>query len=231
MKIKSIVFFLAFAAFKICFSPTYAQEYKYEAGVVIGISSYLGDANKSKLLLSPGMVAGIMYRYNINFHWAAKGNLLAGSISGDTRNSGNIFPNNGQSSFKRTFIELGGQIEYNFFPFSDKYAYLHTKRYTPYLFAGIGGTLATGEHVFLNANIPLGVGIKYKIKERLNIGMELSIRKLFGDDFDAPGNTGTWNLNAPYGIKSSFLKNNDWYFLCMLNLTWDFGLRKEPCCE
>ncbi len=231
MKVIRFVFFFVLPALSMPLFRSFAQEYKYETGVAIGVSSYLGDANKTELLLSPNIAGGAVYRYNINFHWAARGNLLVGKASGDTQNSGNIFPNNERRNFNRPFAELSGQVEYNFFPFSNKYAYLDTKRYTPYIFAGVGVTLATGDNVFFNANIPFGVGIKYKIKERLNIGLEFSVRKLFGDDFDAPNKSETWNLNAPYNIKSSFFKNNDWYFLSMIHLTWDFGLRRTPCCD
>jgi hypothetical protein len=57
------------------------------------------------------------------------------------------------------------------------------------------------------------------------------MRKLFGDDFDVTEKNADWDLNAPYGIESSFLKNRDWYSLTMIFLTWDFGLRNDPCCD
>jgi hypothetical protein len=56
---------------------------------------------------------------------------------------------------------------------------------------------------------------------RLNIGAELSVRKLFGDGFDA--------VNNPYDIQSSVWKNKDWYVMLQVSVTWDFGLRCGPC--
>ena len=35
----------------------------------------------------------------------------------------NVFPNNAQTSFNRSIMELGGQAEFNFFPYSDKFDY------------------------------------------------------------------------------------------------------------
>lgn len=210
---------------------TNAQEFKHEIGGTAGASFYLGDANKTKFYLHPGMSGGIIYRYNINFHWAVKANLLAGTVSGKTEDSGNVFPFEAQTSFKRTFSDAGAQVEFNFLPYSDKYDYAGTKPFTPYIFAGIGTTFATGKNLFFNANVPLGVGFKYKIRNRLNLGMEFSMRKLFGDDFDVTEKNTDWSLNAPYGIKSSFLKNRDWYSLTLFFLTWDFGLRNDPCCN
>lgn len=207
----------------------HGQEYKYEVGGSLGIASYMGDANRSNLNSQPGPVGGALFRYNINFLWGVKLNLLVGSVSGDTNHSNQKFPYGMQSSFRRTFVDVGTQIEFNFFPYSDKYAYLGTKPYTPYLFTGVGATGATGNNSFLDANIPLGMGFKFKLKNRVNIGIEFSMRKLFRDDFDVTEKKPEWSLDTPYGIKSSILKNRDWYSVTMIFLTWDFNLREDPC--
>ncbi|MDD2247096.1 MAG: DUF6089 family protein, partial [Proteiniphilum sp.] len=82
---------------------------------------------------------------------------------------------------------------------------------------------------FLNANLPFGAGFKCKLKNRLHIGFEFSFRKLFGDDFDVTGTDEEWSLKNPYGIESCILKNRDWYSLTMIYLTWEFGMRNDPC--
>ena len=63
----------------------------------------------------------------------------------------------------------------------------------------------------------------------MNIGIEISIRKLFGDDFDVTGKEQGWCLNKPFGIGGSLLKNQDWYSITMIYLTWDFGMREDQC--
>lgn len=206
-----------------------AQEYKYEIGSAVGASFYMGDANRSRMYLHPGITGGFLFRYNVTFHWSIKAGLLAGSISGNSADSGNRFPFAQHSSFRRTLAELGTQAEFNFLPYSDKYAYLGTKPYTPYLFTGVGVTYATGDNNFLNANVPFGMGFKYKLKNRMNIGIEFSMRKLFGDDFDVTEKTTGWSLDSPNGIKSNLLKNQDWYSFTMFFLTWEFSLREDPC--
>ena len=70
-------------------------------------------------------------RYNLSLHWAVKANILTGSVSGNTAESGNSFPFGSQSAFRRTFTGVGSQVEFNFLPYSDRYEYQHTKRYTP----------------------------------------------------------------------------------------------------
>lgn len=205
-----------------------AQEYEHEIGGTLGMGFYMGDANKSKLFQSPNVSAGIIYRYNKDLRWAYKANLLFGKLSGDTQKSGNVFPHNQQSSFSRTFVEFGGQVEFNFFNYSDQYAYLGTKKFSPYIFTGLGLTYGSGEETFLGLNLPLGIGLKYKIKERLNLGFEFSFRKLFADNFDVTEKK-DFTLDNPYDIESSFFKNKDWYVLSMFSLTWDFGVRSKPC--
>lgn len=224
-KVCAILLILLF----FCVNALKAQEYEYEIGGMLGASTYMGDANKSNPFKSPHLSGGIVFRYNRNFRWAYKANLLIGGTSGNTKKSGNVFPNGNNTSFSRTFYEFGGQVEFNFFNYSDKYQYLGTKRFSPYLFTGLGLTAARGDNNFFSINLPLGIGLKYKIRDRLNLGFELSFRKLFGDSFDYSKKNEDLSLEDPYHIKSSFFKNKDWYVLTMFSVTWDFGQRKVSC--
>ncbi len=205
------------------------DDYKYEIGGMAGTSFYMGDANKTKLYQNPGLSAGIIFRYNKDLRWSVKSNFVIGKVSGDTQSSGNKFPHGQEAEFSRMFYELGSQIEFNFFNYSDKFGYLGAKRISPYIFTGIGFTLGSGEKPFFDVNVPLGIGVKYKIKDRLNLGFEFSFRKLFSDSFDVTKKNEDFNLDEPYKIKGNLLKNNDWYSLTMITLTWDFGARVCPC--
>lgn len=207
----------------------FSQEYTYEIGGMAGVSSYMGDANRHRLFLHPGAAGGVLLRYNLNLQWAIKATALGGSVSGSTTYSRNRFPSGQQETFQRAFAEIGSQIEFHFLRYSNEHEYLGAKHYTPYVFTGVGMTLAEGENAFLGANVPFGMGFKYKLKNRMNIGAEVSIRKLFRDDFDVVGNSKSWSLDAPFGIDSSPLKNKDWYSFAMIYMTWDFGLKTDPC--
>lgn len=200
---------------------TMSQEYIYEVGGTTGTSFYMGDANKTKLYLHPQISGGALFKYNINFHWAIRANFLVGKVSGNSEESGNIFPYDQNVIFKRTFTELGTQVEFNFLPYSDKYSFIGTKTYSPYVFTGVGVTHVSDESDFFGINMPLGIGFKYKVRNKINIGIEFSMRKLFADNLD--------DMDNPYNIKSSLLKNQDWYSLTMIFLTWEFGLRTDPC--
>lgn len=200
-----------------------AQEYKYEIGGMAGGAFYMGDVNKTTLFkgLNPGL--GLVFRYNANFRIAFKGNFAWARVTGTTEGLDNVFPDHLQTSFDRNLFELGGQFEFNFFPYSDKFAYLNTKRFSPYVLVGLGTTVAPGDNMFFSLNMPMGVGVKYKLRNRLNLGGEFTFRKLFGDGLDNEA------LNDPYQMSGGPLKNKDWYSFFMLSLTWDFGPRNEEC--
>jgi len=211
----------------VCFTGTtaVAQEYKYEIGGMLGLSMYMGDANQTNLLSGFNPAGGVVFRRNFNFRWALKTDLMMGKITGNTKNTDNVFPNQGQAAFSRSFFELGGQIEFNFLPYSDKFAYLNTSRLSPYLLTGLGVTAASG---FGSVNLPLGLGVKYKIRNRINLGLEYAVHKLFSDSFDVPDKNG-FNLNNPYNVQSGIFKNKDWYNTLMFSVTWDFGPNDRKC--
>lgn len=205
-----------------------AQEYKYEIGGGLGMSSYMGDANKNNPISGLHPSFGAIFRKNINFRWAMKANLLMGGVNGNTKNSDNVYFGNASAEFKRNFIELGAQMEFNFLPYSDKYSYLNTSKTAPYVMAGLGFTLAPGDETFFGLNFPVGVGVKYKVKNRINLGLEYSVRKLFNDGFDAPNKSG-FNMDNPYRLNGGILKNRDWYTVLMFSITWDFGPNDREC--
>ena len=224
MRIVIKYLLITIVIFSLYYERIWGQEYKFEIGGAAGTSFYMGDANKSALFHNIKPALGAVFRNNINFRWAVKSNLYWGKVSGDTNDFSNAFPNQSQFSFSRNFFDLGSQAEFNFFPYSDKYAYLNTKKISPYILMGLGFTLATGgDKSFFSVNIPMGLGVKYKIINRLNLGCEFTMRKLFGDSFDMV------QLNDPLGVKSSFFKNKDWYSTLLISLTWDFGPRNGEC--
>ena len=219
---------LLFVCFLTC-ATAVAQEYKYEIGGGIGTSMYMGDANQGNFVQGLQPSFELVFRKNIDFRWAAKADLLMGTVSGDTQKQSSAFPNGAQTSFKRNFFELGGQMEFHFFPYSDKFPFLGTKKIAPYLFAGFGLTYAPGDdRNFFGMNIPMGIGVKYKIKNRINLGVEYGVRKLLSDDFDAPNSMG-FNLDNPYKVPSGWAKNNDWYSVLAFTITWDFGSNSKNC--
>lgn len=203
----------------------YAQEtpYKFDFGAGLGMSGYAGDASSS-VFSHPGFAAELGARYLPNARWTVRAVFSTLSISGNTADMGGVLPDGAQYSFKSQVYDLAGRIEFNFFPYGIGETYKNLRRWTPYLTAGIGVTMAncSGNTAF-GPNIPLGAGLKFKLNERLNLGVEFTMVKVFNDHIDGP------DLSDLTTIKSSFIKNNDWYSRLTVGLTYEFGRRCETC--
>lgn len=220
--------------------PSLAQdddEYKMELGGGLGGCFYLGDANGSPYKHT-GALGTAIARYVFNPRMVLKANLGVGHISGNTQ--GMFFPKDayskraedgqpGTASFKRNVYDLGAQFEYNFWAYGMERGYKDTHRLTPYILLGLGFTFSPKpvDNVFA-LNFPIGVGVKYKLKERWNIGLEWSVRFTTTDKLDVSEKNGL-RLDDPYGVKSGMWKNKDCYSFTMLYLTYDLFPRCKEC--
>ena len=208
----------------------YAEEleYRYELGGMAGGSFYMGDANYSKLFRNMELTGGAVWRYNLNPRMAVKTSLAVAQISGNTLDAENRFPG-GDTDFSRTLYDLGAQFEYNFFAYGEGGGYKRTHRLSPYIFAGFGFTCAPEpvDNVF-TPNIPIGLGVKYKLAHRLNVGCELSFRFTMSDKLDVT-KVSSPILDDPYGIKSDGIKNKDSYAFLSISLTYDLSPKYREC--
>lgn len=203
-------------------------EYRYEVGAMVGGSTYYGDANYSSPINNFGIMGGALFRYNINPRMAVKADFAVARISGSTAGGDNVYPG-GDATFARTLYELGAQYECHFLAYGDGTGYRQSRRLAPYVFAGLGLTYAPApaKHVF-TPNIPVGVGLKWKVAPRLNIGCELSYRFTFSDNLDVTNKNGA-QLNDPYGIESGIMKNKDGYSFLSVFLTYDLSPKYRKC--
>lgn len=200
------------------------EDYRFDFGVGLGMTGYLGDANTSNLYRNPGWDAELFLRYIFNPRIAIKTNLYAGSLRGNSEQMTNVFPDGQNFKFSTTFYELGELFEFNFFEFGIGERYRKLKRVTPYITAGLSATMWTVDgSVFAGFTIPLGIGVKFKANKRLNLGLEFLMKKVFSDRLD-----GT-QLEDPYTIKSSFAKNTDWYSTLTLTVSYEFSKRCATC--
>ena len=207
-------------------TPMSAEEYasyKFDVGVHAGMSGYLGDANESNIFQHPGCTAGASFRYLPNGRMAVRGIFTTASLSGNTADFDDKFPGGENYSFTSQIYDLGARFEFNFFNYGIGETYKRMRRWSPYLSLGVGATLAAckGNTAFA-VNIPMGVGVKYKVMPRLNLGLEFSMTKVFGDNVDG-------EISDLYNISSSFLKNTDWYSQIAFSITYEFGKRCETC--
>ena len=203
-----------------------AQEstYRYEIGAGLGMSSYLGEANTSSLLKHPGFAGAASFRYLINTRWALRGQLGLTSLSGNSADMTNVYPGGQTYSFKATVYDVSARAEFNFFNYGIGETYRKMKRWTPYIGVGVGFSASScGGSTAVAATIPMGVGVRYKTSKRVNLGLDFTMNKVFGDKVDGK------NLTDLYGIKSSFAKNTDWYSTLTFTIGYEFGERCKNC--
>lgn len=211
-------------------------EYQMELGGALGLSSYLGDISSSPFS-HLGAMGGVVARRNFNPRMALKGNLLLAHISGQS--DGYYIPTDANSSasgaglpasvtFGRNLLDLGAQFEMNFWGFGMGAGYKELSRITPYATLGAGFTLAMGGgSTDVALNLPVGLGVKYKLMPRVNVGAEWTVRFTTSDRLDVTDTSR--QLEAPYAIQSSGFKNKDCYSCLMLFLTYDLCPKYRKC--
>lgn len=170
-----------------------------EFGVGVGAAHYFGDLNTRAHLNRPKIAAGIFFKKNFGNYVALRiaGNFAQVGYS-DIYNTHNEFMRRRNLSFNSKIWELALQGDFNFYRFMpgepdfrwtpyvtiggsvfnyDPYAYLNGDKY----FLRQLGTEGQGIDTVDRRNpyssmalaIPFGVGVKYAINERINIGFEI----------------------------------------------------------
>ncbi|MEE0619723.1 MAG: DUF6089 family protein [Prevotella sp.] len=200
------------------------DEYLMEIGGGVGMVSYQGDFN-GKITSGMQPAGAIVWRRLLNPYMGFRVTGMMGKLKGDATRLETYYPDETTRaySFDRSFTDISVTYEYNFWPYGTGRDYRGAKRLTPFVFGGIGATYVSGgEKKVFTANVPIGLGIKYKLKERLNVGLEWSMHFSLSDELDG--------MADPYGIKSSgAFKNTDCYSGLMLTLTYSFKSKCRTC--
>ena len=200
------------------------DEYLMEIGGGVGMVSYQGDFN-GKITSGMQPAGAIVWRRLLNPYMGFRVMGMMGKLKGDATRVETYYPDETTRaySFDRSLTDVSVTYEYTFWPYGTGRDYRGAKRLTPFVFGGIGATYVSGgEKKVFTANVPIGLGIKYKLKERLNVGLEWSMHISLSDELDG--------MADPYGIKSSgAFKNTDCYSGLMLTLTYSFKSKCRTC--
>lgn len=203
-----------------------AQEakYKFDVGASLGMSGYIGDANSGNIFKKPGFEAEGSFRYLPDTRWAIRGVFSTFGLSGSTAGMSNYLPEDAVYDFTAQVYELSVRGEFNFFPYGIGETYKRLRRWTPYLTLGLGGAMsASGGKVSGTFTIPMGMGVKFKLTERINLLAEFTMTKTFSDKMDGQ------HLNDLNLIKTAFYKGTDWYSRINVGISFEFGERCETC--
>lgn len=230
------VLLLILMAFPLSLAAQDDEEYRMEIGGGAGTDFYLGDVSSTPFR-KPSVAAALLWRRNFNPRMGLKANLAMAHLRGA---SGKRFIPADASTpgaeggmpvavdFKRAVLDLGAQYELNFLGYGLGQEYQNMRRWTPYVAVGLGVSLAVGggESAAFALNIPVGLGVKYKIRPRLNAGVEWSFRLTTTDELDAGGQA---TLAHPYNIKGKGFKNKDAYSMLLLTLSYDISPKCKTC--
>lgn len=198
--------------------------YRFDIGAGAGMSGYLGDANSSNLFGHPGFSGNIQGRYIFNDRTAVRAQFTGMSLSGNTADYDNKLPSDAQYSFRSWATALDLRGEFNFLPYGIGETYRQLRRVSPFVAGGVGVTVSGCDGKTYTAfSIPMSFGVKYKPSKRVNLIGEFTMAKVFGDHLDGE------QLTDLTGIKSSFIKNTDWYSTISVSVTYEFGPRCVAC--
>ena len=197
-------------------------EYRMEAGGGIGTVGYLGDFNGS-LLKDMQFGASLVGKYRFNPRMAMGLTVTYGTLKGASTDEKTWLPEvQTPVAFSHSVVDASLRYEYNFWPYGTGREYRGARTLTPFIAFGLGVTYASASPSVFAGNLPLGLGVKYKMGERLNLTGEWTIHFTGSDKLDG--------VEDPYGIKSSGLfKNTDCYSMVRLSLTYDFWAKCKTC--
>jgi hypothetical protein len=208
-------------SFLICSAQT-EPEYRLEIGGGLGTLTYLGDFN-SNIMKNPKMMFSLLAKYKPNPRSAVALNLSYGRYKGDSKNAGTYYPlPRTDYKFEHGLFDAGIRYELNFWPYGTGQEYRGAKRITPYIYIGLGVTVAQPDKTEMGVNMPVGGGVKYKAADRVNMAVEWTIHFTGNDRLDG--------VKDPYGITSSGLfKNTDCYSNLRLTVTYDLWEKCRVC--
>lgn len=245
-----------------------------EVGLLGGASNYLGDLSSNSetvYLTESNLAGGVFMRYNFSHIGAIRLGFNYGNVSGHDQNAKQLDQQQRNLSFTSPIMEVAVIGEYNILGYQP---YNLARPFSPYLFAGFGlfnfnpSTIYQGEEVKLQPlgtegqgsegrpalyqrtafTIPMGLGVKYAINDKWNIGLELGARMTATDYLDdvstiyidavalnrtngplaAALNNRTGELsggepiNFPTGTPRGDDNAKDWYFIAGLTISYNF---------
>lgn len=158
------------------------DDYRMEIGGGLGLTGYLGDFN-SNITKDLKPMFTVVLRRNIDHFMALKLTMSYGKLKGSSAGVDTYYAEyaDGKYSFDNSIADANLIYEYNFWPYGTGNDYRGAKRFTPFVSGGIGMTYCDCSNNVFTANIPLGVGLKYKIGERLNAGLEWAMHFSLSD--------------------------------------------------
>ncbi len=180
-----------------------------ELGFSGGVSYYIGDLNPTRHYPRNLRPAGaVFYRYSITDRYAFRFQGLYTKLQAADGNSSDSLQLRRNLSFRTSLFEASALLEVNFLKYRGLGKDSH--KWTPYVFAGLAyfhmdpqgqlgetwydlqplgtegqGSTAGGAPYKLDVlSIPFGVGFKFALTDRVDLGVEWGLRRTYTDYLD-----------------------------------------------
>lgn len=201
----------------------------HELGLIVGGSNYIGDIGSGKYISPKDIAFGALYRLNRSPRHSYRLSYIHYDISASDADSQVLSIKQRGKEFENSINEIGLGIEFSFWDFD-----LHDvkDKFAPYLYTGlhyasfkklyfIGNQLNEESGSKSTLGIPITLGFKLRLAEKIIVSAEVSAKKTFSDNLDGsnPDNGGFRSFGNIY--------NKDWYVFTGVMLTYTFG--KRPC--
>ncbi|WP_432709108.1 DUF6089 family protein [Pedobacter sp.] len=199
---NGLLLFLALTGLNFIGIPTVVRAQNLEIGVTAGGAGYMGDLNPDNPFKISGEAAGGFVKLNLDPYWSVGLHYTYGRITADDSKSSHADFQQRNLKFYTPLHEAAAIVDFNFLEY---FAGGGRKRFTPYVYAGLGGVLfnpklkidnevynlrlyRTEDQYFAYRNyavtIPYGAGVKYKLKSNLSLMANIGYRSAFTDYLD-----------------------------------------------
>ncbi len=180
-----------------------------EIGITGGVSYYIGDLNPTRHYpANTRLAGGLFYRYNIDERYAVRLQALYTKLEAYDSDSPDSLQQLRNLAFRTNLFEAAFTLEINFLKYRGITKDSHN--WTPYIFLGVAyfhmnpqnllddtwydlqplgtegqGTPNGGDPYKLDVfSIPHGVGFKFALTDKLDLGIEWGLRRTYTDYLD-----------------------------------------------
>ncbi|MEO7307180.1 MAG: DUF6089 family protein [Ferruginibacter sp.] len=275
MKIAALLFFVSIAVTANAQSQHNEYEQKGEFGVTVGVAHYFGDLNTRAAINRPKPAIGAFFRKAFGNYVGVRLSAHYLQLGYSDTYSKNEYQKIRNLSFNTNVWEVALQGDFNFFKFIPNDPYYS---FTPYITLGVGVftydpyAYTNGQKEFLRPLgtegqligykgrkpyntlalcVPLGVGLKFNISEKVNFSFEVGHRftstdylddvstTYVGEDKFTPLSTARLlqdrsvelDPDNPLGIEGrqrGWSKQRDQYIIAEIGITYNISTYKCP---
>lgn len=212
-------YLFAFALFLLFSFNAFSQ--KHELGFAIGGLNYTGELAQDFRVLNYRPALYGFYKLNVDPAFGLKFALLGGRYAASDLYNVDPLPQARRRESGSTIFEFFAVGEYNFFDFRKE---RDRRRISPYLTGGlsffaysINSNIRTQTGYGNALAIPFGLGTKFQLSKKTNLGIEFIARKTFTDLLE-----GISSYKLSNGLETGDPYSNDWFYFTGITFSYTF---------